>query len=303
MANPLLQMDLITPQMFYQGGLKLAPIALTTPATPSQQPTITPSTQPRVRKSKRDDWEKADVILATITKDFRSLGHFLEVVFYNHISGVPNPRTTRHVRVVTAFLGGETNVTMATIIDLIYNHRQSRAPKDSPENAMNFSWPDVASPRDITSVRQSLSTWALQLVGQELRRQTGELTQNDPTDPADITQLRAVTNGRANNVRLATWDIFGQLSIPRIDSVAVTQKTSSPSRIHATTMTCHSWRPPVHSGIFSATIHRIVARPRSVCHLRPRDGAMGRVHKVVSWKLTSVDAFDGTRAFLKRMLI
>ncbi|KAJ7621808.1 hypothetical protein B0H17DRAFT_1151727 [Mycena rosella] len=192
MTDPLLQMDLITPQMFYvvsetrrlQQG-PLAPIALTTPATPSQQPNIPPSTQPRLRKPKRDDWQKADAILATITKDFRSLGHFLEVVFYNHISGVPDPRTTRHVCVVTAFLGGETNVTMATIIDLIYNHRQS----------------------------------------------------------------------------------------------------------------------PVHSGIFSATIRCIVARPRSVCHLRPQDGAMGRVHKVVSWKLTSVDVFNGTRAFLKRMLI
>ncbi|KAJ7687731.1 hypothetical protein B0H17DRAFT_1160422 [Mycena rosella] len=180
MADPLLQMDLITPQMFY---------------------------------------------------DFRSLGHFLEVVFYNHISGVPDLRTTRHVRVVTAFLGGETNVTMATIIDLIYNHRQSRAPKDSPEDAMNFSPPDVASPRDITSARQSLSTWALQLVGQELRRKNGELTQNDPTDPADITQLRAATNGRANNVRLATWDIFGQLSIPRIAS---TYKRRAPAVWYAT---------------------------------------------------------------------
>ncbi|KAJ7701193.1 hypothetical protein B0H17DRAFT_1128481 [Mycena rosella] len=120
----------------------LAPIAVTTPATPSQQPTITPSTQPRLRKPKQDDWQKADAILATITKDFRSLGHFLEVIFYNHISGVPDPRTTRHVRVITAFLGGETNVMMATIIDLICNHRLSCVPKDSPEDAMNFSPPD-----------------------------------------------------------------------------------------------------------------------------------------------------------------
>ncbi|KAJ7737519.1 hypothetical protein B0H16DRAFT_1325909 [Mycena metata] len=222
-------MDVITPQTFYAASKSprnhktpqrqpLAPLALTTTVAPSQHPTNTPSTQPRLRKPRRTEWQKVDSLLETITKDFRSLGHFLEVLFYNRISGVPDPRTVRHVRVVAAFLGGESNVTMATIINLLYNHRQSRAPKDSPEDAMYFSPPDI-TPRDIACARPALSTWALQLVGQELRRQVGDLTQNDPTDPSDITQLRASTNGRAKNVRLATWDSFGRLSISRIASI------------------------------------------------------------------------------------
>ncbi|KAJ7939198.1 hypothetical protein B0H13DRAFT_2300950 [Mycena leptocephala] len=157
----------------------IQPVIATT-TTPSQQPILTPSTQPRLRKPQRTEWQKADDILATITKDFRSLGYFLEVLFYNRISGVPDPRMPRHVRAVAAFLGGESNVTMATIINLIYNHRQSRPPKDSPENSLHFSPTDVASPLDINHARPALSTWALQTVGPELRRQVGGLKMIHP---------------------------------------------------------------------------------------------------------------------------
>ncbi|KAJ7678723.1 hypothetical protein B0H17DRAFT_1206647 [Mycena rosella] len=184
-----------------------------TPATAN-----VPSTQPRLRAKRRNVWDKADEILLTIGKEFNSFAHFLEVIFYNRISGVPDPRTTRNVRAVAAFLGGETNVTMATIINLLYNHPQSRPERDSPDFLLYFPPPDISSPRDINCARPALSTWALQIVGPELRRQTWDLTQNDPTDPTDTTQLRASTNGRAKNIRLATWDAFGRVSIPRIAS-------------------------------------------------------------------------------------
>ncbi|KAJ6527968.1 hypothetical protein DFH09DRAFT_1327907 [Mycena vulgaris] len=186
-----------------KASVPATPASTSTPPHPSAD---APSTQTRLRNKKRTDWEKIDGILATITKDFHSLGAFLEALFYNHISGVTDPRTQRHVRVAAAFLGGESNVTMGTIINLIYNHRQSRAPKASAQYSLDFSPPDVASPRDIDYARPSLSTWALQIVGPELRRQVGVLTQNDPSDPTDTTQLRASTNGRAQKVRLATWD-------------------------------------------------------------------------------------------------
>ncbi|KAJ7759727.1 hypothetical protein DFH07DRAFT_740983 [Mycena maculata] len=184
-----------------------------------------------LRGKKRSSWQKADGLLAIIGKEFDSLGHFLEVVFYNHISGVPDPRTTRHVRTVTGFLGRESKVTMATIINLIYNHRQSRPPTNSVEISLDFSPPDVASPRDINYARPALSTWALQTVVPELHREVWVLTQNDPTNPKDTTQLRAATNGRAKNVRLATWDAFGRVSIPAIASV---YKQRAPALWYAT---------------------------------------------------------------------
>ncbi|KAJ7458253.1 hypothetical protein FB451DRAFT_1406554 [Mycena latifolia] len=241
--------DLIVPETFYsspktptvpkktakKAPKKAIPSAESTPAHPPANP---PSTQPKLRKKKRDNWQKADDILATITKDFRSLGAFLEVVFYNRISGVPDPRTPRHARAAAAFLGGESNVTMGTIINLIYNHRQSRAPKGSGQYLLDFSPPDVASPRDIDYARPSLSTWALQIVDLELRRQVGRLTQNDPADPTDTTQLRASTNGRAKKVRLATWDTLGRVSIPFI---ATTYKRRSRAVWYATECMGTSW--------------------------------------------------------------
>ncbi|KAJ7867127.1 hypothetical protein B0H13DRAFT_2236750 [Mycena leptocephala] len=164
-------------------------------------------------------------------EEFNSFGHFLEVIFYNRIAGVPDPRTTRHVRAVAAFLGGESNVTMATIINLIYNHRQSRPSKDALDFSLDFAPPDVASPRDINHARPAISTWALQTVVPELRRQIWVLTQNDPADPTDTTQLRASTNGRAKNIRLATWDAFGRVSIPVIGA---TYKRRAPALWYAT---------------------------------------------------------------------
>ncbi|KAJ6627746.1 hypothetical protein B0H10DRAFT_2285786 [Mycena sp. CBHHK59/15] len=185
--------------------------------------TNVPSTQPRLRAKRRNLWEKADEILLTIGKEFNSFAHFLEVMFYNQISGVPDLRTTCHVRAVAAFLGGETNVTMATIINLLYNHPQSRPSRDSPDFSLHFSPPDISSPRDINCARPALSTWALQIVGPELRRQTWGLTQNDPTDPTDTTQLRAGTNGRAKNIRLATWDAFGRVQVGAISCLTLSR--------------------------------------------------------------------------------
>ncbi|KAJ6610317.1 hypothetical protein B0H10DRAFT_2293130 [Mycena sp. CBHHK59/15] len=184
-----------------------------------------------LRGKKRSEWEKADQLLAQINKDFASLGRFLEVLFYNRISGVLDPRTNRHVQSVAAFLNGTNNVTMGTLINLLYNHPQSRAPSNALDYSLHFSPPDVASPRDIDYARPALSTWALQTVVPELRRQVWALTQNDPSDPIDATQLRATTNGRAKNVRLATWDAFGRVSIPRIASA---YKRRAPAAWYAT---------------------------------------------------------------------
>ncbi|KAJ6618775.1 hypothetical protein B0H10DRAFT_2029116 [Mycena sp. CBHHK59/15] len=176
-----------------------------TPPPPPLPTAPPPSTQPRLRARNRTDWEKADSILNQITKDLGSLGHFLELLFYNRIKDVSDPRTPGHKVMVSRFLSGQLNISVGKIIALIYHNRQSQPPKDSPQYPLAFSPPDVASPRDIDYARPTLATWALQTVGPELRREVGLLTRNDPDDLFDTTQLRA-----------------------------------SPSRIHATIMSCHS---------------------------------------------------------------
>ncbi|KAK7015808.1 hypothetical protein R3P38DRAFT_3321613 [Favolaschia claudopus] len=184
---------------------------LSTPGPPP--PASTPSSQPRLRAEKKDIWKKADVVVKLITKEFRSLGRFLEVLFHCRDLSVNDPRSDSHKLMVTAFLGGQSNIGMGDIIDLIYYHPQSRPVNAHPESRHYFSPPNVKEHYDIAFARPALSTWALRLVGAELRRQIGALTQNDPANPSDNTQLRASTNGRAKDVRLATWEDLGQVSI------------------------------------------------------------------------------------------
>ncbi|KAJ6628483.1 hypothetical protein B0H10DRAFT_2209395 [Mycena sp. CBHHK59/15] len=150
------------------------PAATSTPAVTADNSTSTASTQQRLRQPRRTKWQKADTIVNLITKDFRSLGAFLEVLFHVRDTAVSDPRTPSHEQQVTAFLGGQSNVRMAHIIDLIYRHPQGRPLKADRESGLYFAPPDVAAPMDIKFARPALSTWALQLVGPDIRREVGE---------------------------------------------------------------------------------------------------------------------------------
>ncbi|KAJ7837884.1 hypothetical protein B0H14DRAFT_2362031 [Mycena olivaceomarginata] len=103
---------------------------------------------------------------------------------------------------------------MGAILELIYRHPQGRPENANPESNLYFSPPSLAPPLGVKFARPAVSTWALQLVGTEMRKQIGTLTQNDPDNPNDTTQSGASTNGRAKNIRLATWDDLGRVSIP-----------------------------------------------------------------------------------------
>lgn len=201
-----------------ESGPPSSPGLLTTPqnrvATSSNMNQDLLSSQPRLRSIQRSEWEKADIILGTISKDFNSLGNFLKTLFHNRTRGSIDPRSPRHQSMVTAFLEGESSVKMGDIIDLIYHHHQSQPrlhSKHAEERELAFS--PISSPSTIKHARPSLSTWAVQLIGNTVYREVGKLTKDDPTDPEDRTQLRASTNGRAKNVRVITWEDLGKFSI------------------------------------------------------------------------------------------
>ncbi|KAJ6565360.1 hypothetical protein B0H10DRAFT_1964628 [Mycena sp. CBHHK59/15] len=88
-------LDILAPEVFYSTPKPARPPKTAQAAkkkTPPQQRSLTaetPSTQPRLRKPKRNVWEKADAALEIITKDFDSLGHFLSVIFYNRTPALP----------------------------------------------------------------------------------------------------------------------------------------------------------------------------------------------------------------------
>ncbi|KZP26721.1 hypothetical protein FIBSPDRAFT_909075 [Athelia psychrophila] len=152
-------------------------------------------------------------------KLFDSLGEFLSVLFYCHPkkSEKADPRTARHISVVSAFLQGTSVIHMGHIIDLIYSHRQSQPKRSSRHaNEVYLAFSPTLSPAGIHHARPAMSSWATKLVGDAAHRAVGRLTKNDPEDPDDITQLRATTNGRAKNVRVAAWKDYGKLSMTAI---------------------------------------------------------------------------------------
>ncbi|KAK7028578.1 hypothetical protein R3P38DRAFT_2525871 [Favolaschia claudopus] len=190
------------------------------PVTPAGQPasnstSTASSSQQRLCAPRRSKWEKMHDILGHISKDLDGLGNFLELLFYHRPHGTKDVRTSRHKTMVTHFLQGRTNVKMGHIIELIYRHRQSQPPPTSAERELAFS--SRIPHTDICHARPALSAWALILVGQEARREIGRLTQNDPTDPTDTTQLRASTNGRVQDAVVADWDTLADnMSISKI---------------------------------------------------------------------------------------
>ncbi|KAJ6550402.1 hypothetical protein DFH09DRAFT_1501362 [Mycena vulgaris] len=176
------------------------------PNASSSSPFPAISSQKRLRAPRRTKWQKMDDILGSISKDLDGLGIFLELLFFNRPRGDKDVRTKRHKAMVSAFLGGQNSgastVKMGRIIDLIYNHRQSQPPTHTPERDLAFS--SEIPHTEISYARPSLSSWAMVLVGKEARKQVGRLTQNDPTDPTDTTQMRASTNERGNAKQTAT---------------------------------------------------------------------------------------------------
>ena len=167
-----------------------------------------------MRSFRRNQWEKADDILRLIQNDFASLGDFLSTVFDNRAHGTKDYRSARHRSMVSALLTGESNVKTIDIIIQIYSHRDGH-PKLLSKNVHEWelAFSPTVSPSSILHARQSLSTWATQLVGDAVHREVGKLTKNDPFDPDDCTQLRASSNGRRKNVRVATWDDLARYNI------------------------------------------------------------------------------------------
>ncbi|KAJ7431586.1 hypothetical protein B0H11DRAFT_2384233, partial [Mycena galericulata] len=93
---------------------------------------------------------------------------------------------------------------MADLIELIYNHPQSRPKQKHPEElAAAFS--SGKSLDDIRFARPCLSSWATRTVGNEVYRRIGRLAKKSD-DPDSRSHVRATTNGRKKGVKVATWN-------------------------------------------------------------------------------------------------
>ena len=135
------------------------------------------STQIPLQATKRTHFQKINDVLQSFS--FESLGGFLSTLFYCHPrqSELSDPQTLKHQSAVTAFLHGDSKVTMGHVISLIYNHRQSQPKASSVHvNDALLSFSTITSPAAIHHAWPALSAWAAQLIGNEVYREIGRLT-------------------------------------------------------------------------------------------------------------------------------
>ncbi|KAJ7687510.1 hypothetical protein B0H17DRAFT_1300716 [Mycena rosella] len=169
------------------------------------------SKQPRLRKAKLTAEQKLHKKFRAMEKllkeyPFRNLGEFLAILFHNPIRGEPDPRGTKHSRVVARFLRGRTNIKMTEILPLIYSHKASYPASRSADVHEQKEMFATTRPADqIHHARPFISTWATRLVAFEGRKQVGHSARNDPDDPERRDNLRAQTNGRKEGVEVVSW--------------------------------------------------------------------------------------------------
>lgn len=140
----------------------------------------TPPTLPTIRADKRDPELKIDVVLTAISGVNWKLGDFLYHIFlppdelvgtYNHPGKAS--RTTRRTQILSKLLSGDSTYKLGQILELIYNPPFSRPSSQYYDASRNFSTTRPSNTIDFT--KPALSTWALQLVAEEMRRESGSL--------------------------------------------------------------------------------------------------------------------------------
>ncbi|KAJ7671170.1 hypothetical protein B0H14DRAFT_2203185, partial [Mycena olivaceomarginata] len=169
-------------------------------------------TQPRLRQQKKSAEQKLEAkfeALETLLKDqfpFDTLGDFLQTLFYNPMRSEPDPRGRTHCLVISQFLRGRSDIKMSDILPLMYHHKSSFPTSKTEhvaEQKLMFSTTDPTL-NEIHHARPFISTWAVNLVAAEARRQVGRATRDDLDDPEDHTRLRARTNGRSG-AHVVSW--------------------------------------------------------------------------------------------------
>ncbi|KAJ7087479.1 hypothetical protein C8R44DRAFT_565270, partial [Mycena epipterygia] len=93
---------------------------------------------------------------------------------------------------------------MGHLIDLIYDHPQSRPKRKHPAQVAAAFSPHLPL-SSILYARPCLSAWATRLIGDETYRRIGQLAKKSD-DPDSRTHVRATTNGRKEGAKVATWE-------------------------------------------------------------------------------------------------
>ncbi|KAI0040471.1 hypothetical protein FA95DRAFT_1502810 [Auriscalpium vulgare] len=182
------------------------------PASSSQDP----SALPKHRAEKKQPEMKIDIILQAIASVNWTLADFLYHLFLpkeelvgTHKDKGKATRATRRIHVLTTFLQGDMKYTTAEIVALMYNHRLSRPTSRHTDACNHFSYDTPFTA--VHFAKPGLSTWALQLVLDEMRLESNRLI--SPKAGLRARASRKAPKATPTHDPTITWDIVSKFSL------------------------------------------------------------------------------------------
>ncbi|KAF9022260.1 hypothetical protein BDZ89DRAFT_1137427 [Hymenopellis radicata] len=219
----------LSPLLFDSATLNSLPEPLGSPYSPNllttslrqlhldvaDSPDLSP-TAPRLSK-----WDHVTAVLQCISEHFSSFGDFAEAFSTNVPRGDADPRSTLHVKTLSAWLGGRNRFRPADFIQALYHNRFS-VPQYDSLHADELAYAFDAN-HDVSTVhytRIALSIWATRLVGKRCALEVGNLGKNDSAHPDFKVHLQASVNQRMDGKhQLVTQDDVFAFSMQRTADV------------------------------------------------------------------------------------
>ncbi|PBK92339.1 hypothetical protein ARMGADRAFT_1105106 [Armillaria gallica] len=170
------------------------------------------SAQNRARPVEHTPFERMEIVLECCKENFDSIGQFFDVLFHNSPRDTKDPRSTLHISMLSAFLGGRCNFRAIDLVKKMYLNRFSIPHKRSKrKDELHATFDPNIDPHTLHYARPAMSIWALQLVGSHCRTEIESLAHDDPDEPLFRVYLAASANARVKASRsLVGWnDLWG----------------------------------------------------------------------------------------------
>ncbi|KAJ7758355.1 hypothetical protein B0H16DRAFT_1821687 [Mycena metata] len=162
------------------------------------------------RKPSRTNAQKIELILGTIQTENWTLGYFLYQIFRaKDNEGGEIHRSSTHSQMVSVFLAGRSNETVADIIAEWMTHPDGRIPADSANSDLLYS--TTVPYTDIRPVRAALTSFATQTVGKRVAVEAESAVKLNSGLHVSIGKKHPETKLRRED--------FGEGTIPRVQAV------------------------------------------------------------------------------------
>ncbi|KAK6993185.1 hypothetical protein R3P38DRAFT_2567352 [Favolaschia claudopus] len=204
------------------------------PKNTTQPPISTPGSSKR--RSPRTNAQKLELVLESIQDQGWTLGCFLYKLFRaKDDEGNEVHRSQTHSQMVSIFLAGRANETVADIVSEWMMHPDGRLPSSSPNSDLSFS--TTIPYTEIRPVRAALTSFAVQTVQKKLYAEAEEAV--------DLKNGLHVSIGKTHPEMRLSRDDIGETTIARVQSVIANHQKVTQHLFEAIAMR----KPRKHNGI------------------------------------------------------